>query len=207
MKRQFAKVPHKLLDLKENNTVKFTLIALLHFRQGNSKKIKVTLATLSKIVGIRERQLTKYMNKLIEHGLISRKQTIYGHNQFGSNEYELVYNDDNGYTKIDFAIAYNAKLPISARIGYCFLKRYSNKTNCKVRIGKKKLASRLQCSLNQVDKIKRYLKDANLIDYTAYNAEIILMYEMNSKKTADIENSIKKVKNEHVVNEDASIIV
>lgn len=204
---QFAKVPHKLLELKverdgktvvENDAVKYTLIALLYYRQNDSKTIKVKLSTLTKITKLSTKQITRNINKLMEYNLISRKQEIHGNNEFGCNVYTLLYQEVDDYTELPFEIIKNKKLPVTAKIGYCIIKREANKQTCKLYTTRASLAEKMHCSLNHMDKIRRYLKEANLIDYTA--KEVILKQIVNNvvkKKT--IKKSVHKVIDNEVV--------
>ena len=130
--RQFVKVPHVLLDLDETDIIKYTLIAILRYRKGNGRQIKVTLNTLSKITGLQPRQLTNNINRLIQTGLISRKQSIHGNNEFGSNMYTLDYDDNKAFEPILWDIVYSEKLPITAKVGYCKIYRSANKKTWKL---------------------------------------------------------------------------
>lgn len=176
---RYVKVPYCLLDLKENNAVKYTLIALLYFKSSNSNKITVTLAKLSKVARLNSRQLTNHINTLIKHGLISRKQKIVN-GEYGSNVYTLLY-EDKYSARIPWDIAYNERLSISAIIAYCVMKQNINLNNKKFTFYgiKEDLAQKFQCSLNQVDKIKRSLKEAGLIEWERHSKKIILVYELN----------------------------
>lgn len=198
---QFAKVPHQLLKLKverngkevtESDAVKYTLIALLYYRQNNSKTIKVKLETLAKITKVSTRQITRNINALIDHSLISCKQKIHGNNEFGCNVYTLLYQENDDYTELPFEIIENDTIPITAKIGYCVIKKETNKQTSKWYVKRTKLAEKLQCSLNHVDKIRRYLKEAGLIEYTAN--EITLKPVISSAgKSKKIKKSVRQI--------------
>lgn len=198
---QFAKVPHRLLQLKiekdgkefaENDSVKYTLIALLYYRQNNSKTIKVKLETLAIMTEVSTRQITRNINKLIQHKLISRKQEIHNNNQYGCNIYKLLYQEDNDYTELPFEIIKNKNIPITAKIGYCVIKREANKQMGKWYGKRSRLAEKLQCSLNHGDKIRRYLKQAGLIEYTADEITLKPIISNESKKK-EIKKSVHKI--------------
>lgn len=187
---QFAKVPHRLLELKverngkevpENDAVKYTLIALLYYRPKNSNTIKVKLSTIAKVTKLSTRQITRNINKLIDYKLILRKQEIHGNNEFGCNIYTLLYQEKDDYTELPFEIIKNKHIPITAKIGYCAIKRAANKETGKWYGKRAELAKILQCSVNHVDKIKRYLKEADLIDCS--DGEITLKPIISSDNT------------------------
>jgi DNA-binding transcriptional regulator YhcF (GntR family) len=198
---QFAKVPHRLLELKikqngkeapENDAVKYTLIALLYYRSQNSNTIKVKLSTIAKVTKLSTRQITRNIKQLIAHKMISRKQKLHGNNEFGCNIYKLLYQEEDDYTELPFEIIENKNIPITAKIGYCVIKRAANKEIGKWYGKRAELAKKLQCSINHVDKIRRYLKQANLIEYTA--SEITLKPIIsNDVKKKKIKKSVHKI--------------
>lgn len=198
---QFVKVPHRLLELKverngkemaESDAVKYTLIALLYYRQKNSKTIKVKLKTLAKITKVSTRQVARNINALIKHKMILCDQEIHGNNEFGCNIYTLLYQEEDDYTELPFEIIENATIKITAKIGYCVIKKEANKQTGKWYGKRTKLAEKLQCSLNHVDKIRRYLKEAGLIDYASNEIKLNPIVSNDSKKKK-IKKSVHKI--------------
>jgi len=178
MKKRHVNIPYTLLDLNEANETKYMLIAILRFRSGSSKKIKVSLAKISEVTGLKGRQLTKHINKLVQHEMISRNQTKYSSGEYGCNTYTILC-DERYFAEIPWEIAYSNTLSVWAKIGYCIMKRFINldKKDFACYLTKDELAKHLQCSLNQVDKIKRNLKGDGLIEFERNSNKIVLVYE------------------------------
>ncbi|MHC1745535.1 MAG: hypothetical protein AB9895_00105 [Negativicutes bacterium] len=178
MQMRHARVPYQLLDLVESNETKYIYLALLHFRSGQSKQIKVSLRKISELTSLKARQVTKHINTLIQSGMVSRKQIKYSSGEYSCNTYTLLC-DERHFAEVPWKIAYSNNLSVHAKIGYCVLKRFIDldKGNFFCYMTKNELAKYLRCSLNQVDKIKRNLKEIGLIDFERGGKKIVLVYE------------------------------
>lgn len=166
-------------------------MALLHFRSHVSKKIKVSLAKVSDVTGLKGRQLTKHINTLIQYKIISRKQNKHSSEEYGCNIYTILCNE-RYFAEIPWEIAYNDDLSVNAKIGYCIMKRFTDldRNDFICYMTKSELAEKVGCSANEVDKIKRNLKQAGLIAYERNSNKITLVYE---KSLDDNKNEIKQV--------------
>ena len=166
-------------------------MALLHFRSKTNKKIKVSLAQVSEVTGLKGRQLTNHINTLVQYNIVLRKQNKHGSEEYGCNVYTILC-DESYFAEIPWEIAYDDALSVNAIIGYCILKRYTdlNKNNFICYMTKSELAEKIGCSSNEVDKIKRNLKQAGLIAYERNSNKITLVYE---KSLDDNKNEIKQV--------------
>jgi hypothetical protein len=175
---QHVRVPYALLDLDESNETKYVFIALLRFRSGYSKNIKVSLKRLTEVTGLKPRQLTNHINRLIDRRMILRKQTKHNDGHYGCNTYTITC-EESKFAAIPMKIAFHERLSVSAIIGYCVLKRYINLNDGSFACfaTKEMMAEEWRCSLNQVDKVKRNLKAAGLIDYEHGDKKIGLCWE------------------------------
>jgi len=194
MKRRHVNVPYTLLDLKEANETKYTLVAILSFRSKNSKKIKVSLAKIAKATGLKGRQLTNHINKLVEYGMISRSQTKYSSGEYSCNTYTILCNEEY-FAEIPWEIARSDALSVWDKIGYCIMKRFIDldKSDFICYLTKDELAKHLHCSSNQVDKVKRNLMKAGLIAFERNSNKIVLVYEHNLEEiVSDNKMEIKK---------------
>jgi DNA-binding IscR family transcriptional regulator len=194
MKRRHVNVPYALLDLKEANETKYTLVAILSFRSKRSKKIKVSLPKIIEVTGLKGRQLTKHINKLVKHGMVSRNQTKYGGGEYSCNTYTILCNEEY-FAEIPWEIARSETLSVWDKIGYCIMKRFIDldKKDFSCYLTKKELVEHLHCSPNQVDKVKRNLKKASLIEFERNSNKITLVYEHSLEETpSNNKTEIKK---------------
>lgn len=202
MKLQYLKMPYDLLINRElGNNIKMIYLALLYFRNGVNKKIKVPLEKISALIGIKKRQLINHLNILVENNIISRSQENRQSGEYICNTYTILVNESH-FALIPVAIAVNYELSANAKIRYCIMKRFSNpaKKNFTCHLKKTELAHEIGCSLNEVDKIKRSLKNAGLIEYERNDNQIILIYERNLKSFANSNQEIKQtVRNKNKV--------
>lgn len=178
MKQRHLKMPYELLELNISNQAKYVYMALLHFRNKISKKIKVSLAKVSEVTGLKGRQLTNHINTLIQYKIISRKQNKHISGEYGCNIYTILC-EETYFAEIPWEIAYNDALSVNAKIGYCIMKRFTDldKKNFTCYMTKSELAEKVGCSTNEIDKIKRNLKNAGLIEYERNSNKITLVYE------------------------------
>lgn len=191
MKQRHPRMSYQLLDLKISTNTKHVYMALLHFRSHVSKKIKVSLAKVSDVTGLKGRQLTKHINTLIQYKIISRKQNKHSSEEYGCNVYTILC-DERYFAEIPWEIAYNDDLSVNAKIGYCIMKRFTDldRNDFICYMTKSELAEKVGCSANEVDKIKRNLKQVGLIAYERNSNKITLVYE---KSLDDNKNEIKQV--------------
>jgi len=63
MKQQHSRMPYKLLDIAISNHAKYVYMALMHFRSKTKKTIRVSLAKVAEVTGLKGRQLTNHINK------------------------------------------------------------------------------------------------------------------------------------------------
>lgn len=183
---QWAKVSNQLLryngfDNKSSDVTKFVYVAILRFRSDEKVSIPVGMDKLEETTGLKRRQLTNHINLLIEHGFLQRSHKVFGWGEFSRNTYTITC-DETKFTMLPFHIAYDMDLSPSDIIGYANIKRImdlrrTDKTVCKT---KKELAEALQCSANNVDKIKRHLKDARLISFERKSQKIELSWELDN---------------------------
>jgi len=192
MKQRHPKMPYKLLDLNISNNAKYAYMALLYFRSKCSKQIKVTLAKVSEVTGLKGRQLTNHINTLTKNKILLRKQNKYGSGEYGCNVYTILC-DETYFAEIPWEIAYNDDLTVNAKIGYCIMKRFTDldKNDSVCYMTKSELTKKIGCSANEVDKIKQNLKKAGLIEYERNSNKITLIYEKALE--AEISNEIKRV--------------
>ncbi|MEN6411936.1 MAG: hypothetical protein ABFC84_04100 [Veillonellales bacterium] len=178
MKQRHLKMPYKLLELNISNHAKYVYMALLHFRNKTSKKIKVSLAKVSEVTGLKGRQLTNHINTLIQYKIISRKQNKHISGEYCCNIYTILC-EETYFAEIPWEIAYNDALSVNAKIGYCIMKRFTDldKKNFICYMTKSELAEKVGCSANEIDKIKRNLKNVGLIEYERNSNKITLVYE------------------------------
>jgi len=193
MKRRHVNVPYVLLDLEESNETKYVFIAILSFRSNNNKKIKVSLNKISEVTGLKFRQLTNHVNRLIQQKMISRSQVKHSNGDYSCNTYTILC-DEKYFAEIPYEIACDKLLSVSEKIGYCIMKRYINlaKIDFATYLTKNDLASYLGCSLNQVDKIKRSLKKAGLVEFERNSNMIVLVYECSQSDKTKIKKSVRK---------------
>lgn len=185
MSLQYVKIPYQLLEYdgfnhRSVNMTKYLYVALLKHRQGNSSKVTVSTKVLEKITGIKRTNITVHINRLIKHGFVERHHQVYGWNQFGINTYTLKCPEDK-FAMIPYYIAYDATLSKRDVIAYANIKRIIDlrRTAKKVFGSKEKLAKELQCTENNVDKIKRRLKEAGLISFRRESNLIKLLWEQD----------------------------
>lgn len=213
MALQYVKVPYQLLkykgfDHKSADMTKYVYVALLKHRQGDSNTVKVNMKVLESITGITRTNITAHMNKLIEQGFVERSHQVLGWDEFSINTYTLNCPEDK-FAMIPYKIAYDSNLDKNDVIAYGNLKRIMDlrRTDKKVFATKKELADAFQCSPNNVDKIKRRLKEAGLINYERKSVLIELTWELDNfsqvkriqhERKKHIENTIK-AKNEKEV--------
>ncbi len=209
MKQRHLKMPYKLLDLNISNHAKYVYMALLHFRSKHSKQIKVTLAKVSEVTGLKGRQLTNHINTLTKNIILLRNQNQYGSGEYGCNVY-TIFCDERYFAEIPWEIAYNDDLSVNAKIGYCIMKRFTDldKKDFTCYMTKSELAEKVGCSANEVDKIKRSLKNAGLIEYECKHNKIVLIYEKilevaNSNCVSEIKQAVR-TKNKVKQNENNS---
>ncbi|SFM28526.1 hypothetical protein [Pelosinus propionicus] len=194
MKRRHVNVPYALLDLKEANETKYTLVAILSFRSKRSKRIKVSLSKITEVTGLKGRQLTNHINKLVEHGMISRSKIKYSSGEYSCNTYTILCNEEY-FAEIPWEIACSDTLSVWDKIGYCIMKRFTDldKRDFICYLTKEELVKHLQCSPNQVDKVKRNLKKAGLIEFERNSNKITLVYEHSLEETpSNNKTEIKK---------------
>jgi len=206
MKQRHPKMPYVLLELKMSNHAKYVYMALLHFRSKRSKTIKVSLTKVAEVTGLKGRQLTNHINTLVQHNVIERRQNTHGSGEYGCNVYTILC-DETYFAEIPWEIAYEDALSVNAKIGYCIMKRYTDldKQDYVCYMTKRELAKKIGCSLNEVDKVKRNLKNAGLIAYERNSNKITLIYE--KALVAECNEEIKQVvrsKNKVIQNENYS---
>lgn len=189
MSLQYAKVPYKLLeykgfDNKSADVTRFIFIALLKHRQDDNNQIKISIEKLSEITGYSTKQITRHINVLIEHEFVERSHQVFGWGEFSINTYTL-YGLEGKFAMIPFAIAFDMGLKPSEVVGYANIKRVMDlrSTDKMVYKTKQQLAEALQTSPNNVDKIKRSLKDAGLIKFERKSPAIELTWELNNFRT------------------------
>ncbi|MFC5405525.1 hypothetical protein [Cohnella soli] len=182
MKKQHIRVPYELLDLSIAHEAKKVYFALLYFRDGAKKQIKVKIQKIAVRSGLKERQVRKHIRTLCDSNMLSRKQIIHGKEAWGCNEYTIKC-DETYYAAIPYEIAYDERLSALELMTYCTLKRYTdlNKQEYSCRMDKIKLAKKVGCSTNHIDKVKRALKQAGYIDYDPNQTQITLIYERQLK--------------------------
>ena len=166
------------LKLNIANQAKYVYMGLLHFRSRSSKTIKVSLAKVAEVTGLKGRQLNNHINTLVKHRVITKRQNNYGSGEYGCNVYTILC-DETYFAEIPWEIAYDDRLSVNAKIGYCLMKQYMDldKRDYICYLTKTELAEKIGCSLNEVDKIKRNLKQAGLIDFERSSSKIVLSYE------------------------------
>jgi DNA-binding MarR family transcriptional regulator len=162
-------------------------IALMKYRQGDSNQVKISIEKLSEITGYSTKQITRHINILIEHGFVERSHQVFGWGEFSINTYTLYCLDDK-FAMIPYVIAFEMGLKPSELIGYANIKRLKDlrRTDKMVFATKEQLAEALQTSPNNVDKIKRRLKEAGLIDFERNSPAIELTWELNNFTTNSI---------------------
>lgn len=178
MKRQHIRVPYGLLDLNIANEAKRVYLALLYYRSGTNKQIKVKIQTIAERAGLKERQVKKHLQALCDTNILSRRQVIHGKNAWGCNQYTIQC-DETYYAAIPYEIAFDKNLSAMELVLYCILKRHTDliKPDFKCWMDKAQLAKKLGSSMNHIDKIKRALKQAGYIDYGRNHSQITLIYE------------------------------
>lgn len=185
MIKRFVKVPYPILNLKVSVQTKYLFVSLMHFRSGRKKSIKVSMKKVSEISGMKERQMSTHIKKLCNLCVLSRRQTYYGNTNYGCNIYTITCSE-NYYAAIPWEVAFNSELTAYSVIGYCVLKRNIDlrKNDFACFLTKQQLANQIGCSLNHVDKIKRNLRKAGLIEFGHNDIKITLIYEkMNAAKS------------------------
>ncbi|BBB92276.1 MAG TPA: helix-turn-helix domain-containing protein [Methylomusa anaerophila] len=191
MKQRHLRMPYTLLELAIANHAKYVYMALLHFRSKTSKKIKVSLAKVAEVTELKGRQLTNHINTLVQYNIVAKWQNKHDSGEYGCNVYTISC-DESSFAEIPWEIAYDDKLSVNAKIGYCIMKRYTDldKQDYVCYLTKRELAKKIGCSLNEVDKVKRNLKNAGLIAYERNSNKITLVYE---KSLDDNKNEIKQI--------------
>jgi DNA-binding IscR family transcriptional regulator len=192
MKQRHPRMPYELLELNISNNAKYVYMALLHFRSRSSKKIKVSLAKVSEITGLKGRQLTNHINTLVKYKIIYRNQNKHGSGEYGCNVYTIMC-DESYFAEVPWEIAYDESLSVNTKIGYCIMKRHIDldKKDFICYMTKSELAEKVGCSANEVDKIKRNLKNTGLIECERNSNRIMLVYEKALE--AEISSEIKRV--------------
>lgn len=180
--RQHIRVPYDLLDLIIANEAKKVYLDLLFFRDGAKKQIRAKIDTIAKQTGLKERQVKKHIQSLCDANILSRKQIIHGKDQWGCNEYTIKC-DETYYAAIPYKIAQDKRLSALELMTYCTLKRHIdlNKQEYRCWMDKIKLAKKVGCSTNHIDKVKRVLKQAGYIEYDHNQTQITLIYEQQLK--------------------------
>ncbi|MEG6585426.1 hypothetical protein [Dendrosporobacter sp. 1207_IL3150] len=212
MRRRHIRIAYDVLDKKVANEAKYVYMALLRFRSGNSKNIKVSIAKLSEVTGLKGRQLTKHINTLIKYKVISRYQNKHNDGNYGCNTYSILCNEEY-FSEIPWEIASNKELSKWSMIGYCIMKRFIDidKEDFTCYLSKDQLATYLQCSINQVDKIKRNLKGAGLIDFDRNSNKVVLIYELalvgQLNSNLDHIKQVVRDKNKAIENESYQVII
>lgn len=206
MTQRHLRMPYTLLELAIANHAKYVYMALLHFRSKTSKKIKVSLAKVAEVTGLKGRQLTNHINTLVQYNIIAKRQNKHGSGEYGCNVYTILC-DETYFAEIPWEIAYEDALSVNAKVGYCIMKRYTDldKQDHVCYMTKRELAEKIGCSVNEVDKIKRNLKNAGFIAYERNSNKIMLIYEKTS--AAECNEEIKQVvrnKNKVSQNENCS---
>lgn len=192
MKQRHPRIPYKLLDLAISNHAKYVYVALMHFRSETRKSIKVSLAKVAEVTGLKGRQLTNHINTLIEYNIIARRKNKHGNGEYGCNVYTITC-DETYFAEIPWEIAYDNTLSVNTKLGYCIMKRYTDldKQDHVCYMTKRELTEKIGCSTNEVDKIKRNLKLAGFIEYERSSNKITLIYEKTLE--AKTNNEIKQV--------------
>ncbi|CAH1056824.1 hypothetical protein [Paenibacillus pseudetheri] len=182
MKIRHVRVPYSLLELNIPNESKAVYIAIMSFRIGNKKTIKVSMNSIAYIAGLKERRINHHITELCRHNMLSRKQINFGVSAYGCNTYTIQC-DEKRFAEIPWCIAYEKQLKASSLIAYCIMKQHTNikKQDYTCYLSKKELAEFLTCSLNQVDKVKGELKNAGLIICDYNSKKILLAYEQQEK--------------------------
>lgn len=198
MKRRHLRIAYDVLDLEISNEAKYVYMALMRFRSGTSKNVKVSIAKLAEATGLKGRQLTKHVNTLVEHKVISRYQNKHNDGNYGCNTYSILCNEEY-FSEIPWEIANSKKLSKWSMIGYCIMKRFTNldKKDFTCYLSKEQIATCLQCSINQVDKIKRRLQEADLIEFERNSHKIVLVYELGLEKNNILEEVKQVVRNKN----------
>lgn len=173
-------------------------MALMHFRSKTRPSIKVSLAKVAEITGLKGRQLTNHINTLIQYNIIARRKNKHGNGEYGCNVYTITC-DETYFAEIPWEIAYDNTLSANAKLGYCIMKRYTDldKRDYACYMTKKELTEMIGCSSNEVDKIKRNLKLAGFIEYKRSSNKITLIYEkaLEEKINSEIKQVVRN-KNE-----------
>ncbi len=178
MKQRHSRMPYKLLDLAISNHAKYVYMALMHFRSKTKKSIKVSLAKVAEVTGLKGRQLTNHINTLLQYNIIARRKNKHGNGVYSCNVYTITC-DETYFAEIPWEIAYDNTLSANAKLGYCVMKRYTNlgKRDYACYMTKRELTEKIGCSTNEIDKIKRNLKLAGFIEYERSSNKITLIYE------------------------------
>lgn len=192
MKQRHSRMPYKLLDLAISNHAKYVYMALMHFRSKTKKSIKVSLAKVAEVTGLKGRQLTNHINTLLQYNIIARRKNQHGNGEYSCNVYTITC-DETYFAEIPWEIAYDNTLSANAKLGYCIMKRYTDlgKRDYACYMMKRELTEKIGCSSNEVDKIKRNLKMAGFIEYERSSNKITLIYEKALEEK--INSEIKRV--------------
>lgn len=202
MKRRHLKMPYALLELSISNQAKYVYMGLLYFRNNSSKRIKVSLAKVAEVTGLKGRQLTHHINILVKHRIITRQQNKHSSGEYGCNVYTILC-DETYFAEIPWEIADDDALSVNTKIGYCLMKQYMDldKRDYICYLTKNELAEKIGCSLNEVDKVKRNLKQAGLIEYERSSRKIVLAYEKALDAEARQEEIKQVVRSKNKVNQ------
>lgn len=192
MKQRHSRMPYKLLDLAISNHAKCVYMALMHFRSKTRPSIKVSLAKVAEVTGLKGRQLTNHINTLLQYNIIARRKNQHGNGEYSCNVYTITC-DETYFAEIPWEIAYDNTLSANAKLGYCIMKRYTDlgKRDYACYMTKRELTEKIGCSSNEVDKIKRNLKMAGFIEYERSSNKITLIYEKALEEK--INSEIKRV--------------
>jgi len=222
MPLQYVKIPYQLLkykgfDNKGADMTKYVYVAILKHRQGDNNKVTVNMTVLEKITGITRTNITLHINRLIEHNFIDRSHQVYGWDEFGINTYTLNCPEEK-FSMIPYAIAYDMEIDKKDVIAYANIKRIMDlrRTDKKVFATKEELTEAFQCSENNVDKIKRRLKEIGLINFERKSKAIELTWELDNfsevkrikyNRKQHVEKTVKSKNGKEVkANENANIV-
>lgn len=198
-KKQFIKVPYKLLEKKtfewlddiDANTTRLVYCALLYFRDKKSKIIRISQSKIGSIIGIKSLQVCRHIARLKELGILDVKMDEL--DLYGWNSYTILI-DETHHAQIPFEIAFNKGLSASQLMAYCNLKRKTNlrKKDFICYADNAKLVELFDCSSKHVNKLKTALKKKGLIDFKPYDEKITLSYEKILHETKSATNNRKQ---------------